>query len=318
MPEREATLPESETAVRHICGISGGKDSSALAVYMRDRVPEMEYFFCDTGAELPETYEYLTRLEVILAKPIARLNATRGFDHWFEVFRGALPSPQMRWCTKNMKIKPIEEWVGDAPAVSYVAIRADESNRKGYISTKSNIETRFPFVEDGIDHDKVLRILHDAGIGLPDYYEWRTRSGCYFCFYQRKAEWIGLSERHPELFERAVAIEQKVLQDAGVAGDADFGGSGSEDPRTQRKRRRITPRPPRPDPRTPRDGHGPSQQDQGQPPPHRSLGRRLRRRRRHRTLHGLRPMNSTSALPVHLAARRHGATSRLPTVRRAP
>ena len=59
--------------VRHICGISGGKDSSALAVYMRRRVPEMEYFFCDTGAELPETYEYLTRLEVILGKPVARL-----------------------------------------------------------------------------------------------------------------------------------------------------------------------------------------------------------------------------------------------------
>ena len=209
-------------AIRHICGISGGKDSSALAVYLRDTVPEMEYFFCDTGAELPETYEYLTRLQVILGKPIERLNATRGFDHWFEVFRGALPSPQMRWCTKNMKIKPIEEWIGNVPAVSYVAIRADESNRKGYISTKSNIQTRFPFVADGIDRDGVMRILEDAGIGLPKYYEWRTRSGCYFCFYQRKAEWIGLAERHPELFERAVAIEQKVLQDAGVAGDADF------------------------------------------------------------------------------------------------
>ena len=208
--------------IRHICGISGGKDSSALAVYLSDTVPEMEYFFCDTGAELPETYEYLTRLQVILGKPIARLNATRGFDHWFEVFRGTLPSPQMRWCTKNMKIKPIEEWIGDAPAVSYVAIRADESNRKGYISTKSNIQSRFPFVEDGIDREAVMRILEDAGIGLPKYYEWRTRSGCYFCFYQRKAEWIGLAERHPDLFERAVAIERKMLQDAGVAGDADF------------------------------------------------------------------------------------------------
>ena len=207
---------------RHICGISGGKDSSALAVYMRSEVPNMEYFFCDTGAELPETYEYLARLEVVLGKPIARLNASRGFDHWFEVFRGALPSPQMRWCTRNMKIKPIEEWVGDEPVVSYVAIRADESNRKGYISTKPNIKTRFPFVEDGVAHDDVLRILEDAGIGLPEYYEWRTRSGCYFCFYQRKAEWVGLAERHPELYERAVAIEQKVLRDAGVDGDADF------------------------------------------------------------------------------------------------
>ncbi len=214
-------MPES---VRHICGISGGKDSSALAVYMRRRVPEMEYFFCDTGAELPETYEYLTRLEVILGKPVARLNASRGFDHWFEVFRGALPSPQMRWCTKNMKIKPIEEWIGDDPAVSYVAIRSDESNRKGHISTKRNIETRFPFVEDGIDRSNVLRILEDAGIGLPEYYEWRTRSGCYFCFYQRKAEWIGLADRHPDLFDRAVAIERKVLLQAGADGDADFGG----------------------------------------------------------------------------------------------
>ena len=208
---------------RHICGISGGKDSSALAVHLRDKVPDMEYFFCDTGAELPETYEYLTRLEVILGKPIVRLNAHRGFDHWFEVFRGTLPSPQMRWCTKNMKIKPIEAWVGEAPAISYVAIRADESNRKGYISTKPNIQTRFPFIEEGIDRDRVTRILEDAGIGLPTYYEWRSRSGCYFCFYQRKAEWIGLAERHPALFERAVAIEKKMLRDAGLDGDADFG-----------------------------------------------------------------------------------------------
>ena len=213
----------ADHTTRHICGISGGKDSSALAVYLRNKVPEMEYFFCDTGAELPETYEYLTRLEVVLGKPIVRLNAQRGFDHWFEVFRGTLPSPQMRWCTKNMKIKPIEGWIGEAPALSYVAIRADESNRKGYISTKPNIQTRFPFIEDGVDHDGVMQILADAGIGLPAYYEWRTRSGCYFCFYQRKAEWIGLADRHPDLFERAVAIERKVLRDAGIDGDADFG-----------------------------------------------------------------------------------------------
>ena len=73
--------------MRHICGISGGKDSSALAVYMRDRIPNMEYFFCDTGAELPETYKYLAKLEVVLGKPIARLNSDRDFSHYFEVFR---------------------------------------------------------------------------------------------------------------------------------------------------------------------------------------------------------------------------------------
>ena len=210
--------------VRHICGISGGKDSSAMALHLAQTRPELEveYFFCDTGAELPETYEYLTKLEGALGQPITRLNNERGFDHWFEVFRGALPSPQMRWCTKNMKIKPIEDWVGDDEVISYVAIRADESNRKGYVSTKPNIQAAFPFIEEGIDHDGVMRILDDAGIGLPSYYEWRTRSGCYFCFYQRKSEWVGLADRHPELFERAMAIEKKVLQDAGLAGDASY------------------------------------------------------------------------------------------------
>ena len=208
--------------VRHVCGISGGKDSSALAIYMRDQVPDMEYFFCDTGAELPETYDYLNRLEVVLGKPIARLNSDRGFDHWFEVYRGTLPSPQVRWCTRQMKIKPLEAWLGDDESVSYVAIRADESSRTGYISTKPNITTVFPFIEDDIDHDGVMRILDEAGVGLPDYYEWRTRSGCYFCFYQRKAEWVGLSERHPELFERALAIESKVLTDSNGAGDASY------------------------------------------------------------------------------------------------
>ena len=211
---------------RNVCGISGGKDSSALAVYLRDKVPDMEYFFCDTGAELPETYAYLAKLEVVLGKKIVKLNSTRGFDHYFEVYRGTLPSPQMRWCTGVLKIKPLEDWIGEDDVISYVAIRADEKSRTGYVSTKPNIKTVFPFIDDDIDHTGVIKILEDAGINLPDYYEWRTRSGCYFCFFQRKAEWVGLADRHPDLFKRAVAIEQKILKDAGVSGDADFKSSG--------------------------------------------------------------------------------------------
>ena len=172
---------------RQVCGISGGKDSSALAVYMRDKVPDMEYFFCDTGAELPETYRYLSKLEVVLGKPITRLNSTRGFDHYFEVFRGALPSPQMRWCTTLLKIKPLEDWIGEEEVTSYVALRADESNRKGYVSTKPNIRTEFPFVDERIDHAGVIQLLVDAGLNLPEYEECRTRSGRYLHLFQRQS-----------------------------------------------------------------------------------------------------------------------------------
>jgi 3'-phosphoadenosine 5'-phosphosulfate sulfotransferase (PAPS reductase)/FAD synthetase len=198
---------------RHVLGISGGKDSAALAVFMRDRVPQMEYFFCDTGAELPETYEYLLKLEAFLGAPIARLNSGRPFEHWLEVYRGTLPSPQVRWCTRAMKLKPLEDWLGDDSAISYVALRADE-HREGYISTRENIASVFPFRDHGIDMEGVRGLLERAGLGLPSYYEWRTRSGCYFCFFQRKAEWARLSERHPDLFAKAVALEQKVGHEA--------------------------------------------------------------------------------------------------------
>ena len=202
---------------RHLLGLSGGKDSSALAVYMRDRVPEMEYFFSDTGKELPETYQFLDRLEVFLGKPIVRLNMdsdpnkNRDFDHWLTLYGGLLPSSQVRWCTVNLKIRPFEEYVGEDSAYNYVAIRADE-DRVGYKPLKTaslrNIEPKYPFKEDGITKEDVYRILEESGLGLPEYYNWRTRSGCYFCFFQRKSEWVGLLEQHPELFELAKSYEK--------------------------------------------------------------------------------------------------------------
>jgi 3'-phosphoadenosine 5'-phosphosulfate sulfotransferase (PAPS reductase)/FAD synthetase len=193
--------------VRHILMLSGGKDSTALAIYLRGRVPQMEYVFCDTKKELPETYEYLDKIEAFLGKKITRLSDDRGFDHWLQVYNSYLPSSQMRWCTRMLKIKPFERYVGDDRVRMYVGIRADE-DRSAYVSTKPNIEAVLPFKEDGLGADDVRRILDESGLGFPSYYEWRTRSGCYFCFFQRRAEWVGLMERHPDLFELAKQYEK--------------------------------------------------------------------------------------------------------------
>jgi hypothetical protein len=192
---------------RHILSLSGGKDSTALAIYMRDRVPDMEYVFCDTKKELQETYDYLDKIEAYLAKKIVRLTDDRGFDHWLQIKGGYLPSSRMRWCTEYLKIKPFEKYVGNDLTKLYVGIRADE-NRVAYVSRKPNIQTMLPFIEDNITVEGVYRILEESGLGLPAYYSWRTRSGCYFCFFQRRAEWVGLLEHHPDLFEKAKAYEK--------------------------------------------------------------------------------------------------------------
>jgi 3'-phosphoadenosine 5'-phosphosulfate sulfotransferase (PAPS reductase)/FAD synthetase len=198
----------SEKPPRHILSLSGGKDSTALAIYMRDRVENMEYVFCDTEKELPETYEYLDKLEAYLNCPIVRLkNGGQGFDDLLAARNGFLPSSQMRWCTQYLKIEPFERYIADDIAFTYIGIRADE-NRQGYISTKQNIVPLYPFKEDGIDKQAVKRILEESGLGLPEYYKWRSRSGCYFCFYQQRQEWVGLLENHPDLFTLAQAYEK--------------------------------------------------------------------------------------------------------------
>ncbi len=204
---------------KHVLGISGGKDSAALAVYMRHHHPDLDidYFFTDTGKELPEVYEFLGRLEGLLGKPILYLNPDRDFDHWLRQFNFFLPSPQTRWCTRQLKLLPFEQWVKPMLAAgtkvySYVAIRADEEFRNAYNSKHENLIIKLPFKEEGIDKAGVHELLEISDLGLPAYYEWRTRSGCTFCFYQQKIEWIGLLERYPESFKDAMAYEKTALE----------------------------------------------------------------------------------------------------------
>jgi 3'-phosphoadenosine 5'-phosphosulfate sulfotransferase (PAPS reductase)/FAD synthetase len=208
----------SDPIVRHVLGLSGGRDSAALAVYMRQHHPELdiEYFFTDTGKELPEVYEFLGRLEGFLGKSILRLNPDRDFDFWLKQYNNFLPSPQTRWCTRQLKLRPFEQWLRpmlDEGNViySYVAIRADEEYREGYSSKHENLKIVLPFKTDGIDKPGVIDLLEASGLGLPRYYDWRSRSGCTFCFFQQKIEWVRLKEQHPAAFEEAKSYEKDAV-----------------------------------------------------------------------------------------------------------
>lgn len=205
---------------RHILGISGGRDSAALSVHMRLHHPELplEYFFTDTGKELPEVYSFLDRLEGFLGKTIERLNPDRGFDFWLEEYGNFLPSPRTRWCTRQLKLRPLEQWIKkdlDAGIIihSYVAIRVDEPHREGYQATHANMRVHLPLREAGIDRAGVIDMLQQAGVGEPAYYDWRSRSGCTFCFFQQKIEWVRLAEHHPDRFQEAVEYEKTALRD---------------------------------------------------------------------------------------------------------
>ncbi|MEQ8470608.1 MAG: phosphoadenosine phosphosulfate reductase family protein [Marinoscillum sp.] len=318
------------TKPKHVLGISGGKDSAALAIYLRNTYPQLDinYYFCDTGKELDETYQLIERLEGYLGKNIEKLEpkevkalGENPFDYYYQSYRGYLPSNVARWCTKKMKLEPFEVYVGDAPTISYVGIRGDE-DREGYISKKGNIQSMFPFRrniwseeiikrvlsnkesehildfyqgvlsgsafdkvahlineplileernpeqnrrvtqeklnllfdqglpefnqvvfkylkdknypisleedypllynEDVLVRDDIFRLLRESEVGVPGYYEKmdyevdgqtgqyaRSRSGCYFCFFQQKIEWVWLHEQHPDLYLQAMEYENE-------------------------------------------------------------------------------------------------------------
>lgn len=158
--------------VRHVMGISGGKDSAALAIYMKNKYPDLdiEYYTTDTGKELEETYQLIDNLENYLGKKIHRLVAAEDshqnpFDHYYEIFGGFLPSSTARWCTKKLKLDPFEDYVGDDLVISYVGIRGDE-DREGYVSKKSNIQSIFPFRQNIWSVDVMKMAFDNANIEL--------------------------------------------------------------------------------------------------------------------------------------------------------
>jgi hypothetical protein len=200
---------------KHILALSGGKDSAALAVFMREKYPKipLEYIFIDSGCELPETYEYLDRIQAILNIKITKIKPKKNFDYWLKYFGGVLPSPSNRWCTRLLKLLPYNSWLkvnySNTLIKSYIGLRFDE-DRKGFIPKRGgHIEPIYPFIQNNLALEDIYDILKKIGLGLPEYYSWRHRSGCYFCFFQSEDEWKGLKNNHPYLFKKACHYEEK-------------------------------------------------------------------------------------------------------------
>jgi hypothetical protein len=223
--------------VKHLIPISG-KDSLATAIVQTTQQPELDYqfLFNDTGSEYPEVYEWIAKVESVMGWTIDRTN-TKIFDK-IHSWNGFLPSHQQRWCTKDCKIKPMDEYLAGCPTYAYYGLRADE-NRTGFIPTrKNNLYPIYPLKDLGITlpmvwaivaakdlmppsfewirlKDAVLEVYPECEWSRPlEVWEWRqlfsgrTRSNCYHCFYQRLYEWLWCYEMHPDLFEKSRSHEK--------------------------------------------------------------------------------------------------------------
>lgn len=201
----QADAFEDAVAVRHVVAVSGGKDSTCLALALQENEPRDYVFFCTpTGRELPGWDEHMRRLEGLLGAEIKRIGVAGGLDAVIEA-QGMLPNHRARWCTRIAKLDPAAAFLADlAPVVQYVGLRADEESRAGMYHTVLGVAQRYPFREWGWTLRDVRRFLDERGIVVP------KRGDCDYCFFQRLIEWWELWHDYPARYAHAEQLEASI------------------------------------------------------------------------------------------------------------
>lgn len=187
----------------HVVGLSGGKDSTAMALRLAEMEPRDYTYICnETGDEMPEMLAHWAKLESMLGKAIVKVRSERDLNDEIEK-QGMLPSVFARWCTRILKIEPTIKFMESLPdgSVLYVGLRADEEPRRGIYGEDMLID--FPMRRWGWDESAVWSYLDSRQVCIP------ARTDCARCPYQRLGEWRDLYTNHRTIYMHAVQQEKK-------------------------------------------------------------------------------------------------------------
>lgn len=193
----------------YVLSYGGGVNTVALLLALdAGDYPLDEVIFADTGGEVPETYDYLPRVQTFLDEreiPFRKLShRIKDTDLYGTSWRrGVFPSAIWRWSTRDFKVKPIHRYYRklDRPIVQYVGIAYDEIERMKD-SGLPGVKNEYPLVD--------LKLTRAGCEELIASHDWPVppKSGCYFCPFNGLERWRWLREEHPDLYANAVALEE--------------------------------------------------------------------------------------------------------------
>lgn len=217
----------------NIVSFGGGTNSAALIVGLqKNNIPVDLITFADTGAEHPHTYRFIEQMnEWLEAHVMPQITVVRNVDRYgdrlsleTECLRShTLPSIAYGYkrCSQKHKIAPQEKFCNNYAPCREVWKRGEKITRfigydageqKRYERSKTHNDTdrkyinRYPLIENWHwSRNDCIREIAAAGLPQPG------KSSCFFCPSMKRQEILALKESYPELYQRAIAIEENAL-----------------------------------------------------------------------------------------------------------
>lgn len=202
-----------------IVSYGAGTNSTAMVCEMvRRGEPIAAVVFADTGGERPETYAHLREFsEWLTARgypaittvrqttkvgdmPVTTLEAECLAGHRLPGIAYGFGS-----CSEKWKQRPFRAWLkqtGWQNVTVCIGFDADEPHRaERGDQHESGYAKRYPLIEWDMGRDERIAAIDSTRLKRPG------KSACFFCPSSKKHEILELGRMHPELLERALAME---------------------------------------------------------------------------------------------------------------
>lgn len=211
--------------------MSGGKDSTALLLALREAGVPFRAVFADTGWEARETYEHLDTLRRIIG-PIDVVRPKRDMREAIR-HRAGFPARMQRWCTRELKLDPLRAYHDRIASetgietVSAMGVRAEESEARSKMPIWADDDEWGGYVWRPLltwTVGDVIAIHHRHNVPMhPLYLAGFDRVGCWPCIFSRKEEIRLLAEREPERIDEIAALEREMTEERARRNEAEPG-----------------------------------------------------------------------------------------------